>query len=77
MGAHCPTELDDWRDLGGEYCYYIETNKDVNFYEAHFDCGRRGKYILKCINKKFALILKVTLVTKNVTFCLHILVKIE
>lgn len=51
-GSHCPKELDDWRDLGGDYCYYFETGKSVNFYEAIFDCKRRGKYILWNINIK-------------------------
>lgn len=51
--SHCPMELDDWRDLGGEYCYYIQMENPINFYEASFDCRRRGKYILYNTNIKY------------------------
>lgn len=43
--SHCPADFEGWRDLGGEYCYYFETEKAQNFYKAQFNCNRMGKYI--------------------------------
>ncbi|XP_042912717.1 macrophage mannose receptor 1 [Parasteatoda tepidariorum] len=37
----CPNEPVGWRDFGGEFCYYIDTNH-VTWYEANFRCMRRG-----------------------------------
>lgn len=53
-GSHCPTEFDGWRDLGGENCYYFETENALSFYEALFDCKRRGKYILLNFQNKYS-----------------------
>lgn len=45
-GSHCPTEPNDWRDLDGDSCYYFETKTARSWYEANFDCMRRGGHLL-------------------------------
>ncbi|KFM78117.1 Macrophage mannose receptor 1, partial [Stegodyphus mimosarum] len=40
--SFCPEEPDEWRDLGGERCYYFDTKSAVTWYEANFICMRRG-----------------------------------
>ncbi|XP_042912775.1 macrophage mannose receptor 1 isoform X1 [Parasteatoda tepidariorum] len=37
----CPEEPVGWRNFGGEYCYYINTDH-LTWYEANFRCIRRG-----------------------------------
>ncbi|XP_054707983.1 macrophage mannose receptor 1-like [Uloborus diversus] len=41
-GATCPEEPEDWRDLGGDKCYFFETGVEVNWFEASFLCLQRG-----------------------------------
>ncbi|KAG8183915.1 hypothetical protein JTE90_029022 [Oedothorax gibbosus] len=38
----CPDRPKDWRDLGGDFCYYFDLKDTVSWYEANFRCLRRG-----------------------------------
>ncbi|XP_054707985.1 macrophage mannose receptor 1-like [Uloborus diversus] len=40
--ASCREEPDGWKDLGGDMCYFFETEKDVTWYEASFICLQKG-----------------------------------
>ncbi|XP_054706987.1 macrophage mannose receptor 1-like [Uloborus diversus] len=41
-GAVCPQEAEGWKDLGGDMCYFFETEKSVTWYEASFMCLQKG-----------------------------------
>ncbi|GBM64318.1 Macrophage mannose receptor 1 [Araneus ventricosus] len=41
-GAHCPEQPPGWRDLGGELCYFFDIHAHIPWYEANFNCMRRG-----------------------------------
>ncbi|KAG8179315.1 hypothetical protein JTE90_021984, partial [Oedothorax gibbosus] len=40
--ASCPKSPADWRDLGGDFCYYFDLKNLVNWVDASFLCLRRG-----------------------------------
>lgn len=41
-GWKCPETSKEWRDLGGEFCYYFDTKSRKQWHEANFECHRKG-----------------------------------
>ncbi|XP_054707922.1 macrophage mannose receptor 1-like isoform X2 [Uloborus diversus] len=50
--SFCPSEPDDWRDLGGDMCYFFDFEKTVTWYEANFMCMFRGGNLVSIHSKQ-------------------------
>ncbi|GIY52804.1 secretory phospholipase A2 receptor [Caerostris darwini] len=50
--SYCPEKPPEWRDLGGDYCYYIDMETHVTWYKANFLCMRRGGALLSIHSKE-------------------------
>ncbi|XP_013788979.1 macrophage mannose receptor 1-like isoform X2 [Limulus polyphemus] len=46
----CPRHLSHWKDLGGEYCYFVETNK-VSWPDANLACFQQGGSLVSIHSK--------------------------
>ncbi|XP_054706985.1 macrophage mannose receptor 1-like [Uloborus diversus] len=38
----CPEDFPDWKDLGGDMCYFFEVENEVSWFQASFMCLQRG-----------------------------------
>ncbi|XP_054706986.1 macrophage mannose receptor 1-like [Uloborus diversus] len=54
----CPEEPDDWRDLGGDTCYFFETEIGTTWYKASFKCLQRGGNLVSIHSKEELDVLK-------------------
>ncbi|GIX77132.1 macrophage mannose receptor 1 [Caerostris extrusa] len=50
--SYCPETPPAWRDLGGDYCYYVDTKERVTWQDANFLCMRRGGALLSIHSKE-------------------------